>query len=53
MLQGDGTVDVVPPVTHESPLVEDGGVGAEEAVHAAVSVAHVEYLRRRELKAKF
>ena len=40
-----GTVHVVPPVADEVLLVEDGPVGAEEAVGGAVGLAHVEGLR--------
>ena len=38
-------VGVVPPVADEVLLVEDGPVGAEEAVGGAVGLAHVEGLR--------
>ena len=39
-------VHVVPPVADEVLLVEDGAVGAQEAVGGAVGLAHVEHLRR-------
>ena len=48
-----GAVDVVPPVADEVLLVEDGAVGAEEAVGGAVGLAHVEHLMiERSMKLK-
>ena len=38
------TVDVVPPVTDEVLLIEDGTVGAQEAVGISVRLAHVKDL---------
>ena len=38
------TVNVVPPVTDEVLLVEDGTVGAQEAVGVTIGLAHVKDL---------
>ncbi len=43
-----GAVKVVPPVADEVLLVEDGAVGAQEAVEVSVSLAHVKYLTTQE-----
>ena len=40
-----GAVDVVPPVADEVLLIENGSVGAKEAVGVAVRLAHVEHLQ--------
>merc|ERR1719458_192253 len=39
-----GAVNVVPPVTDEVLLIEDGSVGAEECCGATVLLAHIERL---------
>ena len=36
--------DVVPPITSEQFLAEDGAVGTQERILAAVHLAHVEHL---------
>lgn len=43
---GPGAVHVEPPVAHPGELVEDGAVGAEEAVLLAVGQAPVPNLRK-------
>lgn len=43
---GGLAVNVVPPVTHQHLLLEDGAIRAEKAVHAAIAVTHVEDLQR-------
>lgn len=43
---GGRAVHVVPPITDEVLLVENGAVGTEEAVEVAIVLAHVKHLPR-------